>query len=72
MTWKKVKNVDGYEIYRADGKNKKYKKIATVTKGLKVNFTVQKGKTAGYYKVRAYKNVGGTKWYGAFSARVKS
>lgn len=71
VTWNKVKNADGYEIYRANKKNGTYKKAAAVTKGLKKDFKVKKGKAAGYFKVRAYKKANGTKLHGAFSAKVK-
>ena len=73
LKWKKVKNANGYEIYRATKKNGKYTKVKTITKASTVKFTdkkVKKGKTY-YYKVRAYKKASGTKVYGTYSAARK-
>lgn len=66
LTWKSIKGADGYQIYRAAGNSKTYKKIAAV-KG-KTSYADKK-KTIGTkytYKVRAYK--GNT--YTAFSKKV--
>ena len=65
--WKKVSGASGYQLYRADSRQGKYKCIKT-QKGTKyTNKKLKKGKTY-YYKVRAYKTVGKKKLYGAFSA----
>ncbi len=55
LTWTANYGANGYEVYRADSKNGKYKKLATVKKGLTSykDTSVKKGKTY-YYKVRAY------------------
>ncbi|MBR3706881.1 MAG: fibronectin type III domain-containing protein [Firmicutes bacterium] len=61
ISWDKVKNADGYEIYRKTGKDGTYKKIKTITSGKTVTYK-NTGLTVGkkyYYKVRAYD--GGTK-----------
>jgi len=73
LKWKKVKNADGYVVYRATKKNGKYAAVKTINKGKKVTFTnknLKKGKTY-YYKIKAYKKVNGKKALGQFSA-VKS
>ncbi|MEI3339710.1 MAG: hypothetical protein V8R80_06990 [Eubacterium sp.] len=60
IRWKKVKNADGYFIYRKTGKGS-YKKIATVKKGSTTSYTNKKvslRKTYSY-KVAAYKKVDG-------------
>ena len=73
LKWKKVKNADGYVVYRATKKNGKYAAVKTINKGKTVTFTnkkLKKGKTY-YYKIKAYKKVNGKKALGQFSA-VKS
>lgn len=69
ITWKKMKGVNGYEIFMSTKKNKGFKKIATIKKAKKVKFTKKKlkSKKKYYFKVRAYKKVGKKKLYGAFS-----
>lgn len=69
LSWKKVTGVTGYEIYRATGKNGKYKKVKSIGKAAAKNYADEKlkAKKAYYYKVRAYKTVSGKKVYGAFS-----
>ena len=72
LTWKKNQTVGGYEIYRADSKKGKYKKIASVPNS-KTSYTDKKrksGKTY-YYKIRAYKKNNGKYLYGFFSGVVK-
>lgn len=56
VTWKSVKNVDGYYIYRADSADGTYKQIATVKGAKKASYTNTKLKknTQYYYKVVAY------------------
>ena len=73
ITWKKVKNADGYQIYRATKKSGKFKKIKTVKGNRVVKYTntkLKKNKKY-YYKVRAYRTVKGKKAYGAFSTTKK-
>ncbi len=61
LTWKKVKNADGYILYGAQC-GKKLKKIKTFTGANKTKYTQKKLKAKKYYKymVVAYKNVNGT------------
>lgn len=57
LTWEKIKNADGYAIYRYDPDTGKY---VLIKKTEKTSFTDKNLKTAtGYqYKIKAYKKVG--------------
>jgi uncharacterized repeat protein (TIGR02543 family) len=74
ITWKKVSNATGYQVFRATKKNGKYSKVATIKKGATVRYTnkkLKKGKTY-YYKVRAFgKTATGRTQYGKYSKPVK-
>ena len=67
MSWKKVSNATGYEVYRATSKKGKYTKVKTTTSTTYKQGKLTRGKTY-YYKVRAYKTVNGSKIYGSFSS----
>lgn len=78
LTWKRDKTVTGYQAMIAkDKKFKKGKKTALIKKNKTVTKTFKKlkRKKTYYAKVRAYKQVGNKKVYGAYSkvkkARVK-
>lgn len=73
IVWKKVSGASGYEVYRAKTKNGRYKKVGTLSSGKKVSFTDKKvsRKKTYYYKVRAYKKVGGKRYYGEYSGKKK-
>ncbi len=68
LTWKRVANAKGYEVYMKTG-NGKYKKIKTVGKGTTLSFTKTRlSKKKSYsFKVRAYVVLDGKKVYGAYS-----
>lgn len=69
IKWNKVKESDGYEIYRSTKYDGKYIKIRTI-KDKNVTYYTNRGLASGreyYYKVRAYKKVNGKKYYGSFS-----
>jgi len=68
ISWTAYTEAAGYEIYRADKKTGKYKKIKTLT-ARSYNDTGNKtlGKTK-YYKVRAYATVDGKKKYSKYSS----
>ena len=72
LTWKKVKGISGYEVYRAIKKNGKYKKVKTLS-SKKTSYTDKKveSKKKYYYKIRTYKKIKGKKVYSSFS-KVKS
>lgn len=68
-TWTKVKGAEGYEVYRATGKDKELERIKTIESGKTVTWTdkkVKKGK-AYSYAVRAYKMEDEKKVYSKFS-----
>ena len=70
VRWSKISGANGYVIYRSTKKTKGYKAIKTIKKGSTVKLTdkkLKKGKKY-YYKVRAYRNVGGRKVYSSYSA----
>lgn len=73
IKWTKVSGANGYEIYQTDtkvnGKAQGYKKIATITSGSILTYTISnlKNKKTYYYKVRAYKTVAGKKIYSDYS-----
>ena len=74
VTWKPVKEADGYEVQVAtDKKFKKNKKTVTVAKQNVSKKTVKKLKAKKKYfvRVRAYKTVNGKKSYGKWS-KIKS
>ena len=73
LSWSKASGVTGYEIYRYSTEQEEYKKIKTITSN-NTSFT-NKSLGAGKvykYKVRAYKTVGSTKYYGQFSSVVSA
>jgi fibronectin type 3 domain-containing protein len=73
LKWGKVTGAAGYEIYRYNAAAKKYEKIKTIKAASTLtykNTKLTKGKTY-KYKVRAYRTVNGTTYYGAYSAAVK-
>ena len=63
VTWKKTKSAKKYQLYCADKKNGKYRKIATISGTYYVDSNLNKG-TRYYYKIRA---INGSK-KGAFSS----
>ncbi|MGN0467856.1 MAG: hypothetical protein ACI4GY_03920 [Acutalibacteraceae bacterium] len=76
LTWDKVKNVTGYEIYRADDckdtRYLKFKKIGFVKGASNIKYvdkTVEPEKKY-YYKVRIMKVLDGEKLYGAFKSEL--
>lgn len=69
IQWKKVPGASGYIITRASSKNGRYKIIKTLRSAKSAAYTdakASKGK-AYYYKVQAYRTVGGKKVKGAAS-----
>ena len=73
VSWKKVKEANGYQVLVATKKNGKYKTVATLKKASKTKTTIKKLKAGKTYfvKVRAYKVVNGTKVKGKLSKAVK-
>lgn len=72
LSWKKVSNATGYEVYRYNKTTKKYSKIATVSKTTYKNEKLATG-TKYTYKVRAYKKTeDGSNVTSAFSKSVSA
>ncbi|MGN0704189.1 MAG: leucine-rich repeat protein [Lentihominibacter sp.] len=71
VKWKGISGETGYQVYRATSKGGNYSKVASVKmasyKYPYAKIKTKKGKTY-YYKVRAYKNVGGKLVYSSFSS----
>lgn len=70
VMWKRDTKATGYQVVIAQNKNfKKGKKTALIKKNKTTSKTFKKLKSRKnyYYKVRAYKQVGNTKIYGAYS-----
>ena len=70
LSWEPLSGVDGYQIYRATSKSGKYAKIATLKGASSATYT-DTGRTCGtryYYKLRAYKKIGGKTVYSKYSA----
>lgn len=70
LSWTKQTGATGYVVYMATSKNGKYTKIATLKGNTKVSYTktgLTKGKTY-YFKVAAYKTVGGKNIYSSYSS----
>lgn len=72
VKWKKVSGVNGYEVTYSLKKNfKKAKTVNVSAKKAKVTLKkLKKGKKY-FVKIRAYKNVEGTRYYGAYSKTLK-
>lgn len=70
ISWKKVKGVTGYEVYRSTKKSSGYKKVTTIKKSSTTSYTNKKLKKNKkyYFKVRAYKTVKGKKLYSSYSS----
>lgn len=69
LTWKKVKDATGYEVYRLTGNKWTLVKDLTATT---ITDTKLLWSTQYSYKVRAYKTVDGKKVYGTYSNVVKA
>lgn len=70
VKWSKATDVSGYEVYRATEKNGKYSLIKRLTSAstVSLNNTGLEPASTYYYKVRAYKTVGSSRIYSAYSA----
>ena len=69
LKWKKIKGVSGYEIFYAIGKKKNWKRAKTNKKANTTKLTWKKLKSRKkyYFKIQAYKIVGGKKYSGKYS-----
>lgn len=73
VTWTKDSGVTGYQVMYSTKSVFSDGKSAYVTKNTSVKKTIkgQKAKKTYYVKVRSYKNVGNSKYYGSWSATQK-
>lgn len=73
VSWNKLNGVSGYRIYRSTKKSSGYKYLKQLSAKTTsyTNKKLKSGKTY-YYKVRAYNNVFGDRYYGAYSTPLKS
>ena len=68
LSWSKAKGISNYTVYRATSKDGKYTRIRTLSSSESSYKDTTASKTKiYYYKVRAYKTVNKTKYYGAYS-----
>ena len=73
LSWKKVKNTKGYQVYAGKKKNGKYTLVKTLKKGTTLKTSVKKNKKYKYIKVRAYVDNASKKYvYGNFSKVIKA
>ena len=73
LSWKKMSDVDGYEIEKSTTSGKKFKVLEDITKKSTATY-YDKKVTMGvtyYYRMRAYKKVEGKKIYGPYTKQVK-
>ena len=68
VKWNTLSDATRYQIYRADSKDGKYNRIYTAKnwETYYIDSGLESGKTY-YYKIRAYKKIDGTKYYGEWS-----
>lgn len=72
IKWKKDRKVSGYQLQYAKNKNFYYSKTANISKKATSVILRYAGKGSRYYiRIRGYKTIKGTKYYGAWS-KVKS
>lgn len=73
ISWQGQPSVSGYQIYRSDIYDGKYKKVLDVNPGLTAfcNRKLAVGQEY-FYKVRAFTNTGGTVSYGKFSKILRT
>jgi len=69
VTWAALSGASGYQVYRSTGTSTYYSLVATVTTPL-YNNTYLATNTRYNYKIRAYRTVGTTRIYGAYSSVV--
>lgn len=70
LRWKKSSKIDGYKIYRSSQENDGYRLVKTVSASRK-RLLLKKPKTGTYfYKIGAFKKVGGKSYNGALSTPV--
>ncbi len=71
VSWNKVTGAFGYEVWRCETSNGTYVKLGSLTETSRRCPGLTSGKTY-YFKVRAYVEVNGTKYYSAYSSVVSA
>ncbi len=71
ITWTAVADATGYYVYRSATKDGTYTYLKSSTSASVTDTSLKTG-TMYYYKVKAYKTVGGTKYNSAYSAIVSA
>lgn len=69
LSWKKVTDADGYEVYMSESNGGKYKKVKTIKNGATLSYSkkdLEENKEY-YFKVRAYYHIDDNKVNGAWS-----
>ncbi len=73
LSWKEVKNADGYQVFRSKKKNGTYSRMKTVKKGSSDVVIKQAGNQKYYYKVRAFvKDADGNRICGGYGKAVSA
>lgn len=74
LKWSGVKGASGYIVYRSDSKNGTYKTVKSIKGVNTLTYTNGKlrSKKSYYYKVRAYRTVGGKRIYSSYSFAKKA
>ena len=72
LSWSKVSNASGYQIYRSTSKNGTYTKVKDITSSSTLSYTNSSlsSNKKYYYKIRAFKIVNGRKYYGYYSSII--
>lgn len=68
LTWKRDRNVNGYEVYRSRSASSGYSRLGSLNKNTSTKCqNVKLSKGTYYYKIRSYVQVNGRKYYSAYS-----
>ena len=71
VSWNAVAGATGYEVYRATTANGTYSKLGTVTTTSRACPVLTTG-TKYYFKIRAYIEINGVKYYSNYSSVVNA
>ncbi len=71
ISWTAVSGATGYAVYCADSENGAYTKIGATASTSLTHSSLSTGKTY-YYKIKAYKTVGGVNIYSVYTAVIKA
>lgn len=74
LSWDKVKNADGYRIYRLDTNTNTYKLVTTINNNATTSYKHSNlvSATNYYYKVKAFKYLNGSNSYSDYSSTLKA